>query len=106
MQIDKIRQNGLSPLSAKAPALEKKTATQLEVIIEGKINRAIQLQYHSRDIVGAVVRVDPDKTLGWRVQVIAAPKSIEPFQIAAERIASELRAVYELKLNLGLGQAA
>src|SRR5262245_46947717 len=101
MQIDKILHfNDLSPLPAEGPstmAKQRKTAIELEVMIEGQINRATQLRHHSRDVGRAVVRVHPDNTFGWRVQVITAPKSVDPFQVAAERIASGLRALYDLK---------
>ena len=110
MQIDKIRhRNGLSPLPAEGPssmAKERKTATELEDMIEGKINRATRLRYHSRDVGGAVARVHPDNTIGWRVQVITAPKSVDPFQVAADRIASDLRALYDLKSDRRLDHVA
>lgn len=87
-------------------AKERKTATELEDMIEGKINRATRLRYHSRDVGGAVARVHPDNTIGWRVQVITAPKSVDPFQVAADRIASELRALYDLKSDRRLDHVA
>jgi hypothetical protein len=101
--------NGLSPLAAERPdfsAKEEKTATELEVMIEKKINRAARLRCHSRDVGRAVVRVYPDNDFGWRAQVITAPKSVEPFQIAAERTASDLRALYDLKNKHRLGKVA
>jgi len=87
-------------------AKERKTATELEDMIEGKINRTTRLRYHSRDVGGAVARVHPDNTFGWRVQVITAPKSVDPFQVAADRIASELRALYDLKSDLSFDHVA
>jgi hypothetical protein len=78
-------------------AKEQKTATELEDMFEEKINRATRLRHHSRDVDGVVLRTHPDDKFGWRVQVIAAPKSIGKFQVAADRIAHELRSSYDLK---------
>jgi hypothetical protein len=75
-------------------AKEQKTATELEDMFEEKINRATRLRHHSRDVDGVVLRTHPDDKFGWRVQVIAAPKSIGKFQVAADRIA---RSSYDLK---------
>ena len=61
---------------------------------------------HSRDVGRAVVRVYPDNEFGWRAQVITAPTSVEPLQIAAERTASDLRALYDLKNKHRLGKVA
>jgi hypothetical protein len=44
-----------------------------------------------------VVRTHPDDKFGWRVQVVTAPQSVDKFQIAADRIAGELRSLYDLK---------
>jgi len=101
--------DGLSLLAAEGPGIlakEEKTATELEVMIEEKINRAARLRCHSRDVVRAVVRVHPDNEFGWRAQVITAPKSVEPFQIAAERTASDLRGLYDLKNRRRLDKVA
>jgi len=101
--------NGLSLLAAQGPgtlAKEEKTAKELEVIIEEKINRATRLRYHSRDVGRAAVRVYLDNEFGWRAQVITAPKSVDPFQIAAERTATDLRALYDLKNRNRLDKVA
>lgn len=80
-----------------AMQIKRKTATELEDMLEGKINRATRLRYHSRDVDGVVVRTHPDDKFGWRVQVVTAPQSVDKFQIAADRIAGELRSLYDLK---------
>jgi hypothetical protein len=65
---------------------EKKTAQELANMIAKEIN-----------VGGTLIKVHADKVYGWHPTVVAGPLNIRALQKHAERIATKLRGIFDLK---------